>query len=326
MDSGKNSAARTVAILIALISVHWAGVAQSQSQTPGDASLRVEYQYVTSDKFYDGVGEYDYWSTDSHAIILSGDYAFTERLTVYAVLPYIQKRFVSEVDWGGDPHNPNDYFWVDFVPPDKRFIDDGDYHGGFQDMSVGVRYLAVDGPLSVSPYIGFGFPTTDYPFYAKAAIGKNLWNVPVGVSLSFIPYFSDWHFRGNLSYVFSEKPLGVNVDYWLAYASAGYWFRPHFSMDVFLSGKWTRKGFKMPWDFTDDPTYSTYPDEFDTVEWWQHDRLIGNRGLDLGVAFDYFFNQQYKLSGSVFTGVWAEQSSETEYAITMALTRYFGGD
>jgi hypothetical protein len=312
--------------MIAILCLQWSAFAQAQNQKKGDASIRFEYQYADSDTFSDDVGDYDYWSTDSHTIILAGDYAISDRLTVYGVLPWVQKRFVSKVEWGGDPHNPNDYYWVDFVPPDKRFIDDGDYHGGFQDLAFGIRYLALDGPLSVSPYIGYGFPTTDYPFFGKAAIGKNLWNVPVGVSLMYVPYFSDWHFRGSLSYVFSEKPLGVNVDHLLGYLSAGYWFKQNFSMAVFMTGKWTLKGLRMPEDFTDDPTYGNYPDEFDTPEWWQHDRLIANRAAAMGIEFDYFVKQKYKLSGSVSTGIWAEQTSLTGLAFSVALSRYFGGE
>jgi hypothetical protein len=184
----------------------------------------------------------------------------------------------------------------------------------------------VDGPLTVSPYIAYGVPTTDYPFYAKAAIGANLWNIPVGVDLTYIPYFSDWNFRGNLAYVFSEQPLDINVDYWLAYLSAGYWFKPRFSVNVFVTAKYIREGLVMPWDFTDDPTYANYPNDFDTITWWQHDRLLGHRFANLGVAFDYFLNERYQLSGSYFQGIWAEQTNEVDYAFTLALTGYFRGN
>jgi hypothetical protein len=324
--TNRSSSSILAAALLGLHACFFAEPCLAQDQEKGDATLRVEYQYIDSGKFYDDVAKYDYWSTQTHIVLLSGDYALSDRWTVYAALPYVQKRFSSEVDWGGDPHNPNDAFWVDFVPPDKRFHDDGNYHGGFQDLSFGVRYLALEGPLTVSPFIGFGFPTTDYPIYAKAAIGKNLWHIPVGVSLSYIPYFSDCHFRGNLAYVFSEEPLNINVDYLVGYLSAGYWFTPRLSMDLFLSAKWTLDGLLMPWDFTDDPYYSDYPDGFDTVEWWQHDRLLRNRSVDLGIALDYFLNEQYKLSGSLLTGIWADQSNQIDLAVTLALTRYFGGD
>lgn len=318
--------------LLGILLVIFTDTAAAQSQQKGDASLRVEYQYIRTGDYQGDGFVAAYWTTDSHIALLSGDYSFSDRWTVYAALPYVQKRFNAEQELpglpAGDPHNPNDSFWVDFVPPDKRFIDDGAYHGGLQDLAVGLKYLAVDGPAwTVAPYAGFGFPADDYPFYAKAAIGANLWNIPIGIDLTFIPYFSDWHFRGNVAYVISEQPLDVNVDYWLAYLSAGYWFRPGFSMNVFLSVKYLRNGLILPWDFTDDPTFSNYPEAFDTPEWYHHDRLLRHRFANLGVAFDYFLNERFKLSGSYFTGIWAEQTNEVDHAFTLSLTHYWdGGD
>ncbi len=290
----------------------------------GEGSIRVEYQFIHADAFNDDVTTYDYWTTDTQALMFSGNYTFADNWTVFVSLPYVQKRFQSEVDWGGDPHNPNDAFWIDFVPPDKRFIDDGDYHGGFQDLSVSVSYLAVDKALKLSPYIGYGVPVDNYPFYAKAAIGANLWTIPVGVNFSYIPYFDDWYVSGNVAYVFSERPLDVKVDYWSAHLAAGYWFKPNFSANVFLGLKYLVDGLVMPWDFTDDPFYADYPDAFDTEEWYNHDRLIRHRIVNAGVGFDYSFNEKYQVSGSYYTGIWSEQTSETGLAFTLGVTRHFG--
>jgi hypothetical protein len=290
----------------------------------GDASLRIEYQYIRTGNFHDENFEFDYWTTDTHAALVSGDYAVTDRLTVFASLPYVWKRFNPGELYAGDPHNPNDPWWIDFVPPDKRFWDDGEYHSDFQDFSIGVSYLAIEGALTIAPYLGYGVPASDYPFYAKAAIGLNLWTIPIGTTFTYVPHFSDWYVSGNLAYVFSEKPLGVNVDSWRLHLAAGYWFEPNFSVNIFAGLKYVRDGLKMPSDFTDDPLYGNYPDEFDTPEWWQHDRLIGHRNLNVGVGFDYFLNDKFKLSGSGFTGVWAEQSNEVDNAFTLAVTRYFG--
>lgn len=312
---------------LGLVCVFLAGPAWSQSQEKGDAALRIEYQYIHTHKFQDETSTFDYWTTDSHIALLSGNYAITDRWMVYAAIPYVQKRFVADPTdpYGGDPHNPNDPWWIDFVPPDKRFIDDEKFHGGLQDLSVGVSYLALDGPLVISPYIGYGVPATDYPFYAKAAIGANLWTIPVGVSATWVPYFSDWQFDGNLAYVFSEKPLDINVDYWLAYFSGRYWFKPNFAMNIFFSAKWIRDGLVMPWDFTDDPLYGNYPGDFDTIEWWQHDRLLRHRFVNMGIGFDYFMNDKYLLSGSYFQAIWSQQTNEVDRAFTLALTRYWGG-
>lgn len=64
------------------------------SQTKGDASLRVEYQYIRTGAFDSSVGEIDIGNTDSHVILLSGDYALNDRWKVMASLPYIQKRHI----------------------------------------------------------------------------------------------------------------------------------------------------------------------------------------------------------------------------------------
>ncbi|HET6564353.1 MAG TPA: transporter [Xanthomonadales bacterium] len=310
--------------------ISFLAVTTTEAQEKGDASLRIEYQYISTGNFHDANTEFDWWTTDSHVALLSGDYAITDRVTVYAALPYVQKRFNGDPQGlipGGDPHNPNDPWWVDFVPTDKRFIDDGDYHGGLQDLTAGVRYAAIEGPAwTVSPYIAYGVPTDDYPYYAKAAIGANLWNIPVGVDVSYVPYFSDWYLTGNLAYVFSEEPLDINVDYWLAYLSGGYWFQPRFSMNLFVSAKYLRNGLIMPWDFTDDPFYSNYPGDFDTEEWYNHDRLLRHRYVNLGVGFDYFFKENYQLSGTYFQGIWVEQANEVDSAFTVALTRFFNAD
>ena len=297
----------------------------SQAQSRGDGSVSLEYQFIRTGTFDDGQVEYDYWSTDTQVMLLSGDYAFTDRWSVFASLPYIRKRFVAGNLFNGDPHNPNDPYWVDFTPPDKRFWDDGDYHGDFQDFSIGFSYLALDGPLKISPYIAYGVPMTNYPFFAKAAIGLNLWNLPVGASFSYVPYFSDWFVRGNAAYVFSEKPLGVNVDYWLAHLSAGYWFSPRFAANVFMGVKYVRKGKEIPYDFVDDPNNFVYPDEFDTEEWWRHDQLGAHRNVNLGLGVEYFVNPQWKVSATGYTGVWVEQTNEVDYAFTMAVTRVFSG-
>jgi len=316
-----------VRILFFCVSVLFTGTAPAQSQQKGDASFRVEYQYIETGSFHDALYVFDYSWTDSHVAIFSGDYAFTDRWKVYAALPYVQKRHKWDPDdpTRGDPHNPNDAFWVDYQPPDLRFIDDGNYHGGFQDLNFGIQYLALDGPLSISPFIGYGWPATNYPIYCKAAIGHNLWNIPVGVNFRVLPYFSDWYLQGSAAYVFSEKPLDVNVDYLLAYLSTGYYFTASFSMNVFATLKYIFKGLEMPYDFTDDPSYGNYPEAFDTPYWWQHDRLVGHRFANFGVGFDWFLNEKYQLSGSWFRGFWAVQSNEVDRAFTLALTRYWGG-
>ena len=68
------------------------------------------------------------------------------------------------------------------------------------------------------------------------------------------------------------------------------------------------------------------PAAYDTEEWWTHDRLLQFRHLDIGGGFDYFLNEKYRVSGSGYTGLWADQTNETDFAFTLAMTRFFGGE
>jgi hypothetical protein len=318
----------TKLFLAGSLAILFAFSAHSQEPKRGDGSVRLEFQYFKSGAFLSRDQEFDYWTTKTQVALLSGSYTLNENWSVFASLPYVRRRFISEVPWGGDPHNPNDPYWIDFEPPDKRFWDDGDYHGALQDLTIGVSYRVARGPWTLYPYISYGVPASDYPIFAKAAIGRNLWTVPVGMSISFVPYFSDWHFDGDFAYVFSEKPLGRNVDYWLAHLSAGYWFKANLSVNAFLSLKYGYGLSLLSSEFlSDDASFPpNYPADFDTEEWWQHDRLVGNRNLVFGIGADYAFGRKWVLSGSTFRSVWTEEANEDDIALTLGLTRYFGGE
>ncbi len=313
-------------VIVFLVGGLSADAALAQGQKKGDASIRLEFQHIRTGTFEFELGPADYWTTDTQVAMVSGDYAISDRLTVFASLPYVRKRFNDTSDFGGDPHNPNDAYWVDYVPSDKSFWDDGDYHSHWQDFSIGMSYVLTDGPrLTVSPFISYGVPVSNYPYFAKAAIGKNLWTIPVGISVNYVPYFSDWHFEGSVGYVFSEKPLDENVDYSTLYLSAGYWFTPNFSANLFLAGKYTWEGFELG-DFQEDFFSAVYPDDFDTEEWYNHDRLFAAKHLNIGAGFDYFLNENYKVSGSGYTDLWVDITHEIDFAFTLAVTRFFGGE
>jgi len=286
-------------------------VFSQQSQQKGDASLTMEYQYVRTGDFDSTLGRLDVGTMDTHVILLSADYALNERLTVYASLPYVQRRYT-----GVTPHDAVADF-TNFEPPDLTFIDDGSYQKGLQDFYAGVRYLAMDGPLTVAPYMSYGNPTNNYNIYGWSAVGRGVWHLPVGVSLGYTPYFSDWNFNADIAYVFTEKTLGVDISHWLIYADAGYYFTPRFSAKIFLSIKKSFNGLDFDAEFL-----SKY---VDTETFYLHDRVLKHSYTNAGIGFDWFLSDHYELFGNVFTMVSPDQTNDIEYAVSIGLTRYFSG-
>lgn len=290
------------------------GLAQAQEPIVNyDNSIRIEYQFIHTGDYGTSFGPLDLGETDTQIVLLSGNFSLTDRWSVFGSIPFVQKRHKGEF-----PHNPILDF-DQYKPRDLRIIDDGTYHGGLQDFFAGVQYLALDGPFSISPYVSYGIPVTNYPFYGSAAIGKNIWQAPMGAYFQFTPHFSDWNFQADIAYVLSEKVLDVNLNYWLMYVSASYYVTPRFAPRVYLRKRVTPGGLRYPEDFTDDYSF----DDFDNEYFYNHDRTIKHDYVDAGIGFDFIFNNRYSASGAFYKTISSDNVAKVDYAFTLGLTRNF---
>lgn len=296
-------------VIVALLTV--VSVAQGQERNGSRGhSVRVEYHYAyTSDYVYD-TGSFDGGNVTSHALVLSGVYSINDQWKLFATIPYVERRQSG----AAGVHNPAvDFF--EFEPPDMRFIDDGSYHGGLQDISFGVQYLAVNGPaFSLSPYLSYGTPVTDYPFYGAAAIGKQLNELHVGAAMELRPYFSDWFFQADITYAFSEEVLGVDLNYWLGYVAAGYYVTPRFLPRIYVSAR--------------EAPNALVAEDIDEIGWdseygWRHDQALKHSFVNAGIGFDYVISERYTISGNYFKSISSDNIYELDAAFTVGFTRHF---
>ncbi len=127
-------------VFLGLLAILLANSVLAQSQQKGDGSIRVEYQYIGTGAYNTETIMADYWTTDSHIALMFADYALSERWRVYASLPYVQKCFVADPKspFGGDPHNPNDPYFVDFERQHCNTVRD----------NISERFSALNGRLN----------------------------------------------------------------------------------------------------------------------------------------------------------------------------------
>lgn len=276
----------------------------------GEGSFRLEYQFVETGDFDSSIGDLDIGETQAHIFMFSGSYELTDRWTLSASLPWIKKRHQ-----GALPHNP-ELDLTAYPQADQSLIDDGNFHSDWQDLYVRASYAAFRGKRwSVSPFMAVGVPTNDYPFYAHAAVGRNIWHVPVGTAFLFQPYFSDFTFGGDIAYVFTEESLGVNIDHWLVNLDLSYYLTPGFAPRAFVSIKHTSDGL-------------SFPDDFDVTAlndeaWYFHDRTIKHNFVNAGVGFDWLVNENYLLSGSALTMVDPDQVNIVKLGLSLGITHFF---
>jgi hypothetical protein len=175
-------------------------------------------------------------------------------------LPFIESKYTG----------PPVYF-VGGVETHPGPLDDGTYHGAFQDLRVEVRRLFWAGPIPVAPFIGASFPTHDYETVGEAVPGRHRRDLQIGAN------------------------VGVNLDRLLAgaYVHGRYWIRDRpADRGVRVHSQQCRRRDRRPNSVTlrapracrlADPHQGPSVQEL-TVDWEHHDRFIAPSYTTLGVG------------------------------------------
>jgi len=271
----------------------------------GSGSASLSYQSIEVNKFNTSVNDVDIGEVLTHSLYLELNYALTDRWLLNAGIPYLKKRYN-----GPARHDP---LTLDPPRPDIPFLDDGRYHSAWQDFVIGATYMWIQDPVIVEPFVNLLIPSHDYPHFAQAAVGQNRLKAEFGVDFTKYMPFSDWFYRGGISYTVVQKTLDVNVNHFRVHGEAGYFLMPDLSISAFVLGKLGNGK-----DATEFPP-SARTDE----AWYQHDRTTRHSYVNVGAGADWYINDAYMLHVSALTSVWGKSVHLVHIAWTVGLTRYF---
>lgn len=245
----------------------------------------------------------------SEGLLFGLDYGLSERWSLSASIPIIRKRYR-----GPAPHIP-----ALLDPPNNTapFIDDGDYHGGWQDFRLGLHYTTMARGFLLTPYVVAHIPSRNYPHFGQAAIGQNRDKLQVGVGIGRVMETRPFFYRLDVSRNFVERTLGRNVDHTIYDLSLGWFARDRLALSVFGRKK-TGNGVE-PTDFA---FFGRPP--FRGEAWYQHDRLFPHEYEMLGVALEWSINDRYGLGVAVSQMAGGNYVQRIDSATQVTLTRYFG--
>ncbi len=285
-------------------------VADAYAVTPftpeaGGGWAGLAYDYVHMQNHLDPDGKpADIGSMNTQRLAVSAEYGVTDRLAIYAGLPYVQSQYT-----GSYPHTLTTPDGVVHVSQ----TDDGSYHGSFQDISIGTKYSLSAGGWAVTPGIEYGRPTHDYPDFTHAAIGTNESQLSFGVASGrILPEPLD-RFYVEIDYLYTtlEQFQGTTVTRSTVNLETDFFATERLMLRLYAIGVKTHNGLG-PADFLGNP---------DLFE--HHEQLGRIDSIDVAVGASYLLTGRVSVFSSVSTMTWGENVHEVKYDVRVGISRSF---
>lgn len=173
----EGSVHRTLPVRLALVSLATlvgplSVLAQPSVPAHGEGSVSLVYQnYYTLGHFDLRGNQNTNGATHTKSLAAELDVGLTDKVALTVGLPFIASKYTG----------PPSYF-VAGIETFPGPLDDGIYHGAFQDWRVEVRRLFVAGPVSVAPFAGMSIPSHEYETQGEAVPGRHRPEFVVGAS------------------------------------------------------------------------------------------------------------------------------------------------
>ena len=243
----------------------------------------------------------------SNVLAMDFDYGLTRRLAVNVGVPLEMVKYT-----GTDPHRDSNQV---------KYLDDGTYHGGFQDFRFGLRYaLARRTPVVVTPFIDGIVPSHKYDTFAHSALGRDLRELLVGTNVGWQggeeSLLSNIYTQARISYAFVERVLGrshnrTNID-----SEVGYFLTPRLALTGLASFQ-KHHGNPLDTDSTRGPDQWTEEEEHD------HMQLLRSDMFDVGAGAAFLLNGKTSVYANGLHTVWGRNGHPIQAGLIVGINLRF---
>ena len=275
--------------------------AQAWLPPKGGGALSLTLGHYAFDGHFAADGRREpFGGTRSKSVWLEGTYAVADRVAISAGLPFVATKLTGRFP-EGVPLGP---------------LDDGDYHGDFQDFRFEVAFNAVAGDFAVTPFVGLGVPSHEYEYVGEAVPGKNLDEAFVGVAAgrSLSPLLPKGYLHARYSYAFVERvdpEVGTlnrsNLD-----TEVGYEVASRLLLRVLARWQVTHGGLDL-----EDMRH--HPDFFRT-----HDRAARTNHFHLGTGAAFSLGPSWDVF-AIFVKTLSGENAHQAWSLSAGATLYVGG-
>jgi hypothetical protein len=305
------------------------GFAQGAWVAPkGTGSISISYLNDYSNKDFFGHGENYidvpglgratfFGDNRTQGVFFDFSYSFTDKLGIAASIPYLSAKWVAPPA----DQQVNSLVAVHVFQDGSVPLDDGNYHGDFQDLAVRVRYNLFAHPFMITPYAEFGTPSNDYLFYSHAIVGRNVKSAGIGVFLggTLDRILPNAYLSGRYGYDWDQKVMNISRGRNLGELEFGYFITPPIRAFVIFAGQVTNGGLNAPEDFPNAPQGSADPLFF------HHTQVTRDNYLNIGLGGNYSLNDRFDIFGVVTHMVAARNLHGLTYGLNFGFSWGFGG-
>ncbi len=263
--------------------------AQAWLPPRGEGYLTLTYQNTLADGHFLGTGErapganaHDH--VRSHTMTTDIDFGVADRIAAHLAVPFIAARYA-----GGDPH-------LIGVSGGRTTIDNGNYHGAFQDFRLGVRLKLLARPLAVTPFADGIIPSHRYESRGHSVIGSDLHALVLGMNVGGLldGIVSGLYYQGQLSHAVVEKIAGYRPNRSRVDLEVGYFLTPRLALRLHESLQTTHDGINY-----------RQPGQTRVVS-LNHDRIHRYDFLDLGGGLAFAISDSWQIFTSAGGIVWGQ--------------------
>ncbi|HKZ30945.1 MAG TPA: hypothetical protein VJ648_01160 [Vicinamibacteria bacterium] len=238
--------------------------------------------------------------TRAESVWVEGIYALTDRLALSAGLPFVTTKLTGSFPEG-----------VALGP-----LDDGDYHGDFQDVRFELAFNLLPGDLGITPFVGLGVPSHEYEYVGEAVPGKGLREVLVGLAAgrSLSPLLPRAYVHARYAYAFVETVDEdvPNLDRSNLDAELGYQASSRLLTRVLARWQVTHGGLDL-----EDMRH--HPDFFRA-----HDRAARTNYFNLGLGAAFALGPSWDVY-AIFIQTLSGENAHQSRSLSVGATYYFGG-
>jgi hypothetical protein len=286
--------------------------AQAWLPAQGDGAVSIVYQDLF-DKYHHtpGVGKVDNGPTTSRSMLIDVTYGVTDKLAVSFGIPWVAAKYV-----GPAPHPLVDLSGPVPVFFGKTALDNGAYHGTWQDVRFDVRYNVTRRGMVLTPFIGTSAPTHAYTTLAHAAPGTRLKQMQVGVAGAKMleAGLPGLFIQGRYAYGITEKVLDISHNRSNVDLEVGYFLTPKLRFMALGAGQLSHGGI----DMVNNPRANLPP-----LHFLHHDQITRINYLNLGGGAAYSISERIDVFGSLIRTVAARNGHLVDRGLSTGLTWNF---